>query len=105
MCQSVLLKASNLAVLALLPIGSDISQDRAESFASTYRHEGEALLVATLNSGEIEMHWIPPALCERIASELAAGSSVSGVRIDGTKVFVAKANCSVGRMKLAAENR
>jgi hypothetical protein len=102
--QSVL-KAANLAVLALLPIGSDISKDRAESLTSGFRHEGEALLVATMNSGEIETHWMPQALCERIASELAAGSSVSGVRIDGTRVFVAKANCSFGRMKLAAENQ
>ena len=60
----------------------------------------DAMLVATMTNGEIETHWLPRKVCERVASELRAGSRVSGTRQDGTQMFISRANCSLRNAQL-----
>jgi len=62
--------------------------------------DSTSMLVATLANGEIERHWMARDACERIASAVAAGDGVAGVRDDGVRVFIAKANCSTRRIEV-----
>lgn len=59
-----------------------------------------SLLVATLANGELQTQWMPREACERVASAVAAGNGVAGVRPDGVKVYIARANCSTRRIEV-----
>ncbi|RUP00520.1 hypothetical protein [Hyphomicrobium sp.] len=57
-----------------------------------------SLLVATMADGQLEMEWVPREICEQVSSSVAAGDAVAGVRPDGVRVYIAKANCSTPRV-------
>jgi hypothetical protein len=61
--------------------------------------DSTSLLVATLADGELQTQWMPREACERVASAIAAGNGVAGVREDGVKVYIARANCSTRRIE------
>jgi hypothetical protein len=62
--------------------------------------EANSLLVATLANGEVETHWLPKDVCERVVAELASGSKVSGIRSDGTRLPLERASCSLRNAQL-----
>lgn len=62
--------------------------------------DGTSMLVATLATGEIERYWMARDACERVASAVAAGETVAGVRKDGVRVTFASANCSTRRVEV-----
>jgi hypothetical protein len=62
-----------------------------------------ALLVATLSDGTIETQWLPRGICQRVASDVQAKETVTGLRSDGTRVEIARANCSLRNAQLAAD--
>ena len=64
------------------------------------RADTNSLLVATLTNGEIQAHWLPKQICERIVSELRAGSKISAISSDGTAFDIARANCSLRNSQL-----
>jgi hypothetical protein len=97
------------AVLMLVPvIGAEgwrgsVAEVSPPPLAGTEADAGtSALLVATLTNGNVETHWVPRQVCERVVSELRAGSTVAGVTEDGTRLTIARANCSLRSAKLAA---
>lgn len=90
-----------LAVFALLPFGSQIAEVATRTDNQGIGQESNSLLLATLSSGEIEFHWLPHAICERVALEVAARSLVWGVRFDGSRVLVSSAQCRPGNSELA----
>ncbi len=59
-----------------------------------------SLLVATLASGEVQTQWMPRETCEQIASAVVQGNSVAGVREDGVRVYISRANCSTRRIEV-----
>ncbi len=59
-----------------------------------------SLLVATLTNGELQTQWMPRETCERVASAVAQGSGVAGVRPDGVRVYIVRANCSTRRIEV-----
>jgi hypothetical protein len=89
----VVASASGLSGAAKSPALQDQRAEVPVTLDST------SLLVATLADGEVQTHWIPTATCEHVASAVASGESVAGVRADGVRVFVAKANCSTRRIE------
>ena len=89
------------AVLAVLPAGGQFAQDSTWANREAVVQENNSLLVATLSGGEIELHWLPDAVCKRVVSELAARSLVWGIRLDGSKVPVAKAQCRPRSLELS----
>jgi hypothetical protein len=62
--------------------------------------DSTSLLVATLASGDIERQWMTREACEHVASAVAAGESVAGVRADGVSITIARANCSTRRIEI-----
>ena len=64
------------------------------------RTEANSLLVATLANGEIQLHWLPQRICERIVSQLHAGSKISAITSEGTVVNIDRANCSLRNSQL-----
>ena len=60
-----------------------------------------ALLVVTLANGEIETHWLLRQVCDRIVSAVRAGNTVAGVRSDGTRMMIDRANCSLRSAQLS----
>jgi hypothetical protein len=62
--------------------------------------EAKSLLVATLANGEIQRHWLPQTICERIVSQLQAGSKISAITSEGTVVNIERANCSLRNSQL-----
>ncbi|MET1046802.1 MAG: hypothetical protein ABWX70_08890 [Hyphomicrobium sp.] len=56
--------------------------------------DSSSLLVATLADGAVQTHWMSRVACERVAEAVAAGNSVAGVRGDGVKIYIVRANCS-----------
>lgn len=64
--------------------------------------DSKSMLVATLQDGQIETQWMPRDVCEYIASAVLAGDAVAGVRADGVKVYIARANCSTRRVSVSA---
>ena len=64
--------------------------------------DSNSLLVATLENGEIQTQWMPRDVCEHVASAVHSGDRVAGVREDGVKVFIARANCSKRRVPVDA---
>lgn len=59
-----------------------------------------SLLVATLANGELQTQWMPRDACERVASAVVAGDGVAGMRPDGVKVYITRANCSTRRIQV-----
>jgi hypothetical protein len=57
-----------------------------------------SLLVATLANGEIERHRMGNVDCERVVSAIAAREFVTGVRDDGVRLTIVRANCSTRRV-------
>ena len=64
------------------------------------RTDANSLLVATLANGEIQPHWLPQPICERIVSQLHAGSKISAITLDGAVVNIERANCSLRNSQL-----
>lgn len=64
--------------------------------------DSRSLLVATLENGEIQTQWMPRDVCEHVASAVHSGDRVAGVREDGVRVFIARANCSTRRVPVDA---
>lgn len=62
--------------------------------------DSNSLLVATLANGEIETQWMSREACEHVASAVAAGDGVAGVRPDGVRIYIAQANCSTRRIQV-----
>ena len=60
--------------------------------------DDRSLLVATLANGVIRIQWMARDVCERVESAVLAGEAVAGVRADGVKVYIARANCSTRRV-------
>jgi hypothetical protein len=60
--------------------------------------DSRSLLVATLVNGELQTQWMPRDVCEHIAAAVTSDGAVAGVRADGVKVFIARANCSTRRV-------
>ncbi|MFT3730381.1 MAG: hypothetical protein QM780_03000 [Hyphomicrobium sp.] len=67
--------------------------------------DDNSLLVATLANGEVETHWMTRAGCERVASAVGAGQTVSGVRADGVRISITEANCSTRRVQIINPDR
>jgi hypothetical protein len=59
-----------------------------------------SLLVATMANGQLEMTWVPRAVCDQVSASVAAGNSVAGVRPDGVRIYISEANCSTPRVDL-----
>jgi hypothetical protein len=57
------------------------------------RADTNAMLVATLANGEIQAHWRPEKICERIVSEVHAGIKIFAISSDGTVLKIDRANC------------
>ncbi len=99
--------ASKLAASVLLVATSATGVARVDQRASTESKRLEApvvldstsLLVATLQNGELQTQWMPRDACEQVASAVAAGDHVAGVRQDGVKIYIARANCSTRRVE------
>ena len=62
-----------------------------------------SLLVVTLANGELQTQWMPRDACERVASAVVAGDGVAGMRSDGVKVYIARANCSTRRIQVNSD--
>jgi hypothetical protein len=60
--------------------------------------DNRSLLVATLVNGDLQTQWMPRDVCEHIAAAVISGDAVAGVRADGVKVYIARANCSTRRV-------
>lgn len=99
-------KVAVSAVLMLVPvIGAErmrgsVAEVSPAPLAGVAELSPSALLVATLANGEVETHWVPRQVCERVVSELRAGSTVAGVTEDGTRLTIARANCSLRSAQL-----
>ena len=98
-------KVAVSAVLLLLPaIGAKSSRGSvAESSPppiASAAIEANSLLIATLANGEVETHWLPQGVCERVVAEMKFGSEVSGVRSDGTRLRLERASCSLRNAQL-----
>jgi hypothetical protein len=77
----------------------------ATSYSPTPREipvalDDTSLLVATLATGELQTQWMPRDACERVASAVVAGDGVAGIRSDGVKVYITRANCSTRRIEV-----
>ncbi|WP_045836674.1 hypothetical protein [Hyphomicrobium sp. 99] len=90
---SVVLIASATST-ASLPTKPDYSSRQDTPVAL----DSASLLVATLQNGEIQTQWMPRDVCEHVVSAVLSGDAVAGVRADGVKVFIARANCSTRRV-------
>lgn len=60
--------------------------------------DNRSLLVATLANGDLQTQWMSRDVCEHIAASVVSGDAVAGVRADGVKVYIARANCSTRRV-------
>ncbi|MBS0234561.1 MAG: hypothetical protein JSR99_13870 [Proteobacteria bacterium] len=99
------------SVLVVAAAASGTARDRL--MASTHPHMAESqlpvvldrnsLLVATLANGELQTQWMSRQACERVASAVATGGSVAGVRQDGVKIYITRANCSTRRIEAAPD--
>jgi hypothetical protein len=61
------------------------------------------LLVATLANGQLETHWLPRKVCSQIVAALRAGNTVAGIRFDGTRMMIDRANCSLRSAQLSED--
>ncbi len=82
--------------------GLPTKPDHSSSQETPVALDSRSLLVATLQNGEIQTQWMPRDVCEHVASAVHSGDLVAGVREDGVKVFIARANCSTRRVPVDA---
>ncbi len=78
-------------------VGKSILSDHTSNAAPVVPAKN-SLLVATLANGALEMQWMSREACEEVASAVASGNGVAGVRGDGVKVYIDRANCSTPRV-------
>ncbi|MBY0559168.1 hypothetical protein [Hyphomicrobium sp.] len=90
---SVVLVASASGT-ASLPVKPEQSASREIPVALDDR----SLLVATLANGDLQTQWMSRDVCERIEASVISGDAVAGVRADGVKVYIARANCCTPRV-------
>lgn len=97
------------SVLLVMTAASGAAHDRQWMPSESSRPESpvvldrSSLLVATLANGEIQSQWMSTTACERVASAVAAGDAVAGLRSDGVRVYISRANCSTRRVEPAPD--
>jgi hypothetical protein len=96
--------ALRLAALGVMLVPVPAPTNKHEFYVlpprQSVRADADSLLVATLENGEIQSHWLPQLICERIVSQLHAGRKISAISFDGTVANIEKANCSLRNSQL-----
>ncbi|RUP09043.1 hypothetical protein [Hyphomicrobium sp.] len=83
-------------------VGLPTKPDHSSHQETPVALDSKSLLVATLENGEIQTQWMPRDVCEHVASAVHSGDLVAGVRADGVKVYISRANCSTRRVPVDA---
>ncbi len=94
------------AFLVAVSAGGMASADKSASASAPNNPEvpialsDNSLLVATLANGEIQSQWMSTEACERVSAAVGARTGVAGVRSDGVRITIARANCSTPRVEV-----
>ena len=98
---------ASLAVVIMPALGAGIVGGSVATIPPPPSIDGgvdpNVLLVAALANGETETHWLPRKVCNQIVSALRAGNTVAGVRFDGTRMMIDRANCSLRSAQLSED--